>query len=278
MQKEMSNRQDTIDKPGSPAQISVRARTAVLIVSIVFVITVFATVAGIYFSNREISTTVSQDLMLVGKLASDMIGSSVETIKQDATYVGSMMDSAYSSGGMENLAHALASEIGPGPSFISLAVAFPDGTIVSSEKEGCAYAKPAAADVPKFLSNAPGSGVKVAEAEKTKNGQYVIRCYKSIGNGAAFIATLRGEYFSQLISKSNYGVYDAGKIFLVDGGRTMIANTGKDMLQFPHISRDETGNDLTTIVTEALSGTDTQSKIAQYIDENGTKNIWPIHL
>ncbi|MCL2880451.1 MAG: cache domain-containing protein, partial [Treponema sp.] len=254
--------------------ISIRSRIAVLIMSVVLVITVFATAIGIYFSNREISTTVSQDLILVGKLASDMIGSSIETIKQDATYVGVMMDRAYSSGGMENLINAMESEIGPGPSFISLAVAFPDGTIVSREKDGYAYAKPDPADIPEFLSEAPESGVRIGEAEKLKdNTHYVIRCYRSSSNGAVFIATLPGEYFSQLISKSNYGVYDAGKIFLVDGGRTMIANTGQDMLQFPHISQNEKGNDLPSIVTKALKSADYHSTIAHYTDENGARNI-----
>jgi len=252
---------------------SVRTRIAILVISIVLVITVFATVIGIYFSNREISRTVSQDLILVGKLASDMIRSSVETINQDAAYVGGMMDRAYTSGGLELLKKTLANEIGPGPSFISLAVAFPDGTIVSSEKDGCAYAKPTAADVPEYFLDTPESGVRIAEAGMVEGGQYVIRCYKSISNGAIFIATLRGEYFSQLISKSNYGVYNAGKIFLVDGGRTMIANTGEDLLQFPHISQNEEGSDLAVIVTKALNDKDDQSVIANYRDENGTKNI-----
>jgi len=252
---------------------SVRIRIAILIVSIVLVITVLATVTGIYFSNREISRTVSQDLILVGKLASDMISSSMETIIQDATYVSGMMDRAYASGGMDALQKTLTSEIGPGPSFISLAVVFPGGAIVSAEKIGCAYAKPSAADAPLYLSNAPANGVKIAEAGKVESGQYVIRCYKSISNGAVFIATLRGEYFSQLISKSNYGVYNAGKIFLVDGGRTMIANTGQELLQFPHISQSGDGNDLAAIVTKALNDKDNQSVMARYQDENGTENI-----
>jgi len=256
-----------------PQRTSMRVRIAILIISVVLVITIFATVIGIYFSNREISITVSQDLILIGRLASDMIRSSVDTINQDAAYVSGMMDRAYISGGLDELKITLANEIGPGPSFISLAVAFSDGTIVSSEKDGCAYAKPAAADVADYFSNTPENGVRIAEASMVESGKYVIRCYKSISNGSIFIATLRGEYFSQLISKSNYGVYNAGKIFLVDGGNTIIANTGREMLQFPHVSPNESGNDLAAIVTKALNNADGNSTIAYYRDENGTKNI-----
>ena len=253
--------------------ISIRAQSAILIFSIILVITLFATVIGIYFSNREISAAISQDLILVGSLASDMIVSSMEMIKQDVSYVAGMMDSAFLSGGIENLTATLAKEIGPGPNFISLAVAFPGGSIFSSEKEGCDYARPSASDVPVFLAKAPKDGVRIDAAEKVNENQYVIHCYKSISNGAVFISALRGEYFSQLISKSNYDVYNAGRVFLVDGGRTVIANTGEDMPQFPQISNKGSGNDLADIVSEALLKTDSQSTIAYYNDEFGTKNI-----
>ncbi|MCL2472473.1 MAG: response regulator [Treponema sp.] len=274
MQKDGSNPgPDRIDNLKQAKHISVRTRIAILVISIVFIITVFATVIGIYFSNIEISMTVAKDLILVGRLASDMIESSINTIIQDTTYVGGMMDRAYSSGGINSLENTLASEVGPGPNFISLAVAFPDNTIVSREKEGCSYAKPDVQDVPIFLSNAPEDGVRIAEAERVDTSQYVIRCYKRISGGAVFIATLRGEYFSQLISKSNYGVYDAGKIFLVDGGRTMIANTGENLLHFQHVYQNQNENDLASIVTKALNNNDNQSTITYYRDGRGTRNI-----
>jgi CheY-like chemotaxis protein len=71
-----------------------------------------------------------------------MISSSVDKVKQDTEYVSGMMDRAYRSGGIEALTTTLASEVGPGPNFISHAVAFPDGSVVSAEKDGFAYAKP----------------------------------------------------------------------------------------------------------------------------------------
>ena len=248
-------------------QISIRTRAAVLVIAIVLVITALATVVGIYFSNREISTTVSQDLILVGRLASDLIGSSVETIKQDTAYVGDMMDRAYTSGGMDALEQTLSTEVNLGPSFVSLAVVFPDGTLVSAEKEGYAYAKPSLTYASVHISQAPDTGVRVAEAEPAGDGKYVIRSYMRISNGAVFIATLRGDYFAQLISKSNYGVYDAGSIFLVDGGYTVLANTGDTL---PDISGS---NDLATIVKGALQDSGGQSQIAHYLDDAGVEHI-----
>jgi len=240
---------------------------------VVFAVTLFATIIGIYFSNREISRTVSQDLILVGKLATDMITSSIGTIELDTTYVSNIMDRAYNNGGMDNLQQALADEIGRGPAFISLAVAFPDGSIMSSEKEGYAYAKPPASEVYAYLVRAPLGGVMIDEAKMTANGQYVIRCYHRISNRMVFISTLTGTYFSQLISASNYGVYNAGQVFLVDSGRTVIAHTGDDQAQFSYIYQSGKQNDLAAIVTRSLLDNETESRIAYFTDENGTRNI-----
>ena len=253
--------------------VSVRARFAVLIISIVLVITVFTTVIGIYFSNREIAKAVSQDLILVGQLASDMIGSAVEAVKQDTDYVGEILEKGYDSGGTVNLRNKLASEILLTPNFVSLAAILPDGTIVSNEKDGFEYAKPTKAGLSGYLEKAPENGVRIDEAEMPEDGQYVIRCYKRLNNNLVFVATLRGDHFSQMISKSNYEVFNAGSIFLVDGGRTVIANTGMYTPGSLHISGDEDEGGLSIIVTEALGGAGEESTIARYYDENGVENI-----
>ena len=247
-------------------QFSIRTRAAIQINAIVLVITIFTTIIGIYFSNREISKTVSQDLILVGNLASDMIVSSVESIKQEASYIGDMMDKAYTIGGLENLLISMENETDSGPYFVSLAVAFPDGRIYSREKRGFAYSKPSPDNVTLYYMVTPWDSVLLDESEMVGEEQYVIRCFKRISDNSLFIATLRGEHFSNLISKSNYGVYDAGSIFIIDSGYTMIAHSGEAKLRF-------SGNDLADIVTNALYDLEARSKIARYRDENGIENI-----
>jgi signal transduction histidine kinase/DNA-binding NarL/FixJ family response regulator len=231
---------------------------------------VFTTIIGIYFSTREISSTVSQDLILVGRLASDMIISSISKIKQDVNYVGDMMDRAFKSGGLSGLAAAMAEEVEPRPNFISLAVIFPDGTMCSAEKSGYIYAKPAAENTDLYLEAAPKRGVRVADSSRTDSGEYVIRCYKELSGGAIFTATLRGNYFSQLIANSNYGVYNSGRIFLVDG----LGQTISDSRQEGFYSRFELfdDSDLSAVVASSLRGTGSKSEIVRYSDGD-IKNI-----
>ena len=237
--------------------------------------TVVATVTGIYFSQREITKTVEQDLMLIGRLASDMIGSYIETTKEDTMYIGEMMDSAYFYGGMVNLRNRLSNEISIAPNFISLAVLFPNDTIASNEKIGYSYARPEKADIPMFRERTPDEGVRITEAEAVGNGQFIIRCYYKLSGDKIFILTLRGDHFAQLISDSNYGLYDAGKVFLVDSGRTVIAYTGEDNQEFLHISADagEDEGGLAAIVNQALITPYIETRTVIFTDENGVENI-----
>ena len=265
-------------------KVSVRARLAILIISIVLVITVFATIIGIYFSNRELSKTVSQDLTLVGELTSDMISIFVTSIREPVNYVSSGMEAAYQSGGLEALGPAMQDEANNGPNFISLALAFPDGTMVSKSKivkdqngnviEDNSYALPDPAKISQYRARALPDDIRIDTVEMTKDRQYVIRCYKQLDDGVVFIATLPGEYFSQLISKSKYDIYNAGNIFLIDSGGAVLATTGGDIEQYSQISQDKDGNDLTAFVTDALSGKDTgETKIVNYKDTSGVENI-----
>jgi signal transduction histidine kinase/CheY-like chemotaxis protein len=252
---------------------SIRLRSALIIVAVIFVNSLFTTIIGIHYSDIEITKTVSQDLVLVGSLASDMITSSITKIKEDAAYVGGIMDRAYASGGESKLIETLENEVGPGPNFISLAVAFPDGRVFSGEKEDCAYSAPPAGYALSYIERAPESGVRIFDSASSESGDYVIRCYMKISGGAVFISTLRGDYFSQLISGSNYGIYDAGKIFLVDGGGYVIADSDQTMLHSQYSLSDGSRTDLSGLVADALSGSGDTSIISRYTDESGNETI-----
>jgi signal transduction histidine kinase/CheY-like chemotaxis protein len=251
----------------------VRLRSALTIISVILVNSIFAIAIGIYYSNREISKSVSQDLILVGRLATDMIISSISNMKQDTRYIGGIMDNAYLEGGMEALTSALATQVGLGSNFVSLAVVLPDGRVISAERDNFAYAKPPESQGRSFLEEAPGMGVKIASSSITASGEYVIRCYTRMNGGAVFMSTLRGDYFSQLISTSNFGVYNAGKIFIVDDGGHVIADTNYYMLHTLYASSDDNPGELTELVVRALRSSETESLIVRYRDEYKKHNI-----
>ncbi|MDR0877064.1 MAG: response regulator [Treponema sp.] len=242
----------------------IRLRAALILNAVVLANSLFATIIGVYFSNREITRTVSQNLSLVGRIAADIGASSIAKIKDDIGYVSSMLERAYEAGGDERLLETIKNEVEPGPNFISLAVVFSDGRIVSGEKVNFEYAAPPRSQALEFFNNAPPSGSRVANSSITESGKHVIRCYQKINNDAVTIFTLRGTYFSHLITESNYGIYNAGKIFLVDGNGYVIADSDQTKINTRYVD-DEDG--LSQLVTKILAGSDDEGAVARYHDK-----------
>jgi signal transduction histidine kinase/CheY-like chemotaxis protein len=260
--------EDTSKKAGIAA---VRFRLASVIVIITFCCSLLATTVGIYFGSREITNSVSQDLVLVGELASDMIFSSITNIKQDAVYVGEMLAGAYEQGGLENLDATLKAEVGPGPSFISLGMVFSDGAVLSAEKEGYGAAALDPADGLGYYESALPGEVRIADLSQTLAGEQVIRCYYKTSIDAVFVATLRGDYFSQLIATSDYSVYDTGRVFLVDGGGYIIADSSQENLNY-RFDLDAEGS-LDKAVASALRGSNENTEVAQFTNESNERII-----
>ncbi|MDR2163976.1 MAG: response regulator [Clostridiales Family XIII bacterium] len=248
----------------------VRLRAAVIIIGVVLASSAVTTAIGIHFSTREISYTVSQDLTLVEQLAFDMISSSLGNIGSDANYVGNMMAAAFESGGKEGLARTLEAEVGPGPSFISLGVVFADGGIYSAEKEGYGYSKPPPDKAEDFFREAPDEGIKISGLEETASGQFVIRCYTKVRDDAVFMSALPSDYFSQLITNSDYRVYDAARVFLVDGQGYTIADSTDSSLNTKFDPSSD--SNLSRLVFSCLASDETGVKIANYRDD-GAKYI-----
>ncbi|MDR0832222.1 MAG: response regulator [Bacillales bacterium] len=252
---------------------AIRFRAALIIMLVVIFNAVLTTTIGIIQSNKEITKTISQDLTLVGSLASDSITASINKIKEDdVSYVGGMMARAYygedaSNPNADNLQSTLDSEVGPGPSFISLAVIFDDSRIYSAEKVGYEWAKPVQEDWEDYYNKAPIGEARVDNCTKTLSGDIVIRVYLKISDEAVFVATLRGEYFSTLISSSNYEIYDAGQIFMIDSTGYVIADSTNSFL-FTRFGEDTT---IAKIIKEALESDETRSKVVSYRDDNNKK-------
>jgi signal transduction histidine kinase/CheY-like chemotaxis protein len=245
----------------------VRVRAALTIIAVSLASSIFASAIGIYFSTREITQTVSDDLTLLGDISTGMVVSSINKVKEDTTYVGSMMDRAYTVGGKAELKSTLESEVGPGPSFISLGVVFPDGIIVSSEKESSSYAAPIAEDASFYLELAPDEGVLVTDSIIMDSGEAVIRCCMKISGGAVFVSTLKGDYFTYLFSESDYSIYSSGRVFILDGAGMVIADSNNGDTNMLGTSFLNSPGEFGVAVNDALFGVDTGNVVVQYEDE-----------
>ncbi|GHS97274.1 hypothetical protein AGMMS50276_17030 [Synergistales bacterium] len=245
---------------------AVRVRAALIVIAVCFAGSLFAVSVGIYFSTHEITNTVANNLTLLGKISSGMVLSSIDKIKQDTEYVGMMMDRARS-GGIEELTSALENEAKYGPSFISLGVVFPDGLVISKEKENRAYAALSEAESQRYLETAPREGIHLADSVVTASGERLIRCYLRISGDAVFISTLPGDYFARLLSISEYGAYDSGRAFILDGQGSVIAGSTKGSESLLGLNLVDTPGELGDIVRRALFGKDTESVVVQYDDK-----------
>jgi signal transduction histidine kinase len=259
-----------VESTHKSGEISVRFRSAVIIVVLVLVNAILATTVGIYYSNREITNTVSQNLALLSNIAGDLTKSSIAKIEEDSIYVGGMLERAYQAGGEQQLTDSLKAEVGPGPNFVSLALVFDDGRLFSAEKDGFDYAAPDPNDYKTYIENAPAEGVRVADSSRTASGELVIRTYSRVSDEAVFIATLSGDYFAHLISSSNYGIYNAGKVFLVDGDGYIIADSNQDLVNTQYT---DDSTPLSAIVVAALKSDSTEPTDELYTDEDGNETI-----
>ncbi|MDR0878214.1 MAG: response regulator [Treponema sp.] len=248
----------------------IRLRAALILTAVVLVNALFTTIIGVYYSNREITRNVSQNLTLVGRIAADIISSSIGKIQEDIGYVSSMMERAYEAGGEENLLQTLKNEVGPGPNFISLAVVFSDETLVSAEKENCQYAAPPRSQARDFLNIVPPKEALVANSTITESGNHVIRCYQKINDNAVGIFTLDAVYFSHLITESNYGIYNDGKVFLVDGNGYVLADSDQTMLNARYTGD---GDGLPQLVANILARDETAGSVTRYEDDQAGEMI-----
>ncbi|MDR0854040.1 MAG: response regulator [Clostridiales Family XIII bacterium] len=259
---------DTIDRAlKSENRRKVRVRAALIVIIVSLASAIFTSAVGIHFSTKEISNTVADDLTLLGDISSGMILSTIEKMNDDALYVGGMMERAYTEGGIEKLTETLQNEIGTGPNFISLGVVFPDGTVISSEKKDFEFAKLLPIDAKSYLRTAPSEGTYISNSAITASGKQVIRCYYRLSSGAVFISTLRGDYFSNLLSSADYDVYSSARVFIIDGQGTVIADSySGDTNKLGSSFINSTGG-FGEAIRDALFGDITDSVVVRYDDD-----------
>jgi signal transduction histidine kinase/ActR/RegA family two-component response regulator len=231
-----------------------RMRFAIPLIVIVVVFTIISTTLGLYYSNQAIENTVSQDLQLVGKIASDMLLSALNGMNENIIYVGNMMHGNYVQGGTEAVAAALASEANAGPNFICLGFFTPDGELIQAQKDGFAYAAMDTNQIDLYKSKVPKGEIFVDSLEFVASGESVLRMYRNFGDGCALIVTLRGEYLSQLITQTSYDLYGKGKVMLLDEMGYIVAAVDEDRL-FTRYLRDQTvERDMAQMAYLALDG------------------------
>ncbi|MDR0928695.1 MAG: response regulator [Oscillospiraceae bacterium] len=231
-----------------------RIRFAVPLIVIVVVFTVISTSLGLYYSNQAIESTVSQDLQLVGKIASDMIISSLNRLGEDVAYVGTNMRAAYQTGGADALAAALANEAKVGPNFICLAYITPDGELIQAQKEGFAYAALDPNQMAFFQSKVPQSNNFLDSLEFTPSGESVLRIYRNLGDGAVLLVSMGGDYLSELIQQTKYDLYGKGKVMLLDQQGYVLAAVDEHRMYTRYLPDQTIEREIAQMAYQALDG------------------------
>ncbi|MDR0897680.1 MAG: response regulator [Oscillospiraceae bacterium] len=231
-----------------------RIRFAIPLILIVVVFTIISTTLGLYYSNEAIESTVSQDLQLVSKIASDMIVSSLNRLAEDVAYVGNNMRIAYEEGGEDALFEALLQEADYGPNFINLAYITPDGTLLQAQKDGYAYAAMDPNPIALYQSKTPPEGDFLDSLEFTPTGESMLRTYKRLSDGTIFVVTLGGDFLTELIEQTSYDLYGKGKVMLIDQEGYILAAVDKDRLYTRYLPEQTIERDMAQMAYLALDG------------------------
>jgi signal transduction histidine kinase/CheY-like chemotaxis protein len=254
---------------------TIRLQLALVITLVTMAITVLTTFIGIYFGNNEITNTISNDLKLVGNLASKMISSATNKIKEDANYILGVMERTYQSGGVEALQAALDNEVNVGPHFVSLGIVFADGTIVSSAKPGFEYADLDPDKAAEYRSMALETGIRISDTITTETGERILRCFTPDSDGGVLVSTLVDEYFTRLIPRGDYDVYGAGRVFLADGEGYVLGDSDGEMVNSRHRFSAESDQELDALVLHAITTADANAKdgVIERYNDNGREMI-----
>jgi signal transduction histidine kinase/CheY-like chemotaxis protein len=201
--------------------MSIRAKVILIIISIVFLITVLSTAAGMYFSQTHLVETIEGDMDVIGKIAVKLVAGDLRLLKTEADAVAGItldaaLEDAEAGSGVAALQNALKEQTEK-QKYMSLAVFGPRGVVAS-------YGECIPPDdfVRGTYAQRAFTGERViTTTEKIVGGQLVMRVCVPMGS-RILVATLPGTYLTDLVTE--FRIWDSGNIFIVDREGDMIAN------------------------------------------------------
>ena len=213
--------------------MSLRLKAALIMVSIVFVLTAASFLSNFTFTRRQMTEAMEQDLALALAIANDLISTRIRLLVADADTVAGRLLSIQPD---ENPEAVMASKLETYPEFVSLAVYDRHSGIVAS------YGKTFDTDFIRYENpyiQTAFAGIPVISTTHFSypTGDLVMYVFVPMGEDLVLSATIPGTIFADMVSR--YRLWQTGNIFIIDEEGAFIASYHPNLVQlrFNYISQ-----------------------------------------
>ncbi|MDR2779967.1 MAG: response regulator, partial [Synergistaceae bacterium] len=200
----------------------IKAKVVVIIISIVTLLTVSSTGAGMYFSRTRFVAAIADDMTVISKIAVKMVAASIRLLKAEADTIaaeclavavrGAESEDS-SSGGLADLLREETLKRG----YLALTIMDSRGVVASYGASA-----PSGGFVLNSYARRAAIGERVVSTTETADdGNLVIRVCVPMGS-RILVVTLPGMYFNSVISE--FKIWETGNIFIVDRDGFMVSN------------------------------------------------------
>ena len=198
--------------------MSIRLKAFIMIVFVVIVVTTASFFASLFFSNKNLTDTIEQDLSFTIEVADGHVSTKMLLLKTNAMHFA---DSLLKADSTEEMTEIMKDHIAECPDCISHSVFDRNGLIAYygtpiSREEILMHSK----EIERVFKE--GITIITSPFYCTGTGEFVMHLYTPLGPDRILSFTQSGLIFSNLVS--GYKLGNTGNVYMVDGEGTIIAN------------------------------------------------------
>ena len=203
--------------------MSMRVKTAIVIVLIIFTITAAHYTSSLFFTRKNIVATMENDQALLRDIADDLIGAKIELLKTYAATVAKKLLDAQSGNEWPGIMEA---QLEAFPDFMAFTVFSREGVKASlGDSPARNYT-----DVHSYLAAAfeGMSDISTSYADPF-TGKLVFYLYLRMNDDMVLAVTIPGMYFANILSE--YRLWKTGSIYLIDSDGTFIGHYNQERIK-----------------------------------------------
>ncbi|MCL2127199.1 MAG: ATP-binding protein, partial [Treponema sp.] len=202
---------------------TMRVKAALIIMSIAVAITTASYFSNIFFTSKNITDTMEQDLSFAIDVADSLVSTNINLLKSKASTIAERLVQTGSTGEM---AEAMESQMREFPEFTALTVYGKNRIIASC---GGPIIQPEALEKSQYLEYA-FLDIKVVSSTiyDGESGKLIMHVYVPLDTGRVLAAAIDGLTFSGIFS--GYRIWKTGSVSMLDEEGTYIAHVNEKMV------------------------------------------------
>ncbi|MDR2479084.1 MAG: response regulator [Treponema sp.] len=203
--------------------MSIQLKAALLVISIVVVITAANLGSSILFTQKSLMEIMENEMVLAMNIADDLISTRINLLKADARAVAEALNSLPEA----DIERAMAIKLAEYRDFEAF-------TVYDRERITSSFGYPVTdddwQDGNKYLSKAFAGESVISTTHRDKDAdELVMYVCVPMDDDRVLTGTISGMYFASVISK--FRLWETGNIFILDEEGTMIAHISENMVQ-----------------------------------------------